>query len=111
QNCHLDAGTKAYGNNYGSVASMYPKFRGRSGSVEDMTKRINDCFERSLNGTGLDSMSTEMLAMKAYMNYIGSNVPKGTKANGSGLKAIPFMNRPADPAKGKDIYVAQCQSC
>lgn len=111
QNCHLDAGTKAYGNNYGSVASMYPKFRGRSGSVENMTKRINDCFERSLNGTGLDSTSTEMLAIKAYMNYIGSNVPKGTKANGSGFKAIPFMNRPADPAKGKDVYVTQCQSC
>lgn len=35
QNCHLDAGTKVYGNNYGSVYSMYPKFRARSGSIED----------------------------------------------------------------------------
>ena len=24
QNCHLDAGTKVWGNNYGSVASLYP---------------------------------------------------------------------------------------
>ncbi|MFM7839970.1 MAG: cytochrome C, partial [Chitinophagaceae bacterium] len=31
QNCHLDAGTKIYGNNYGSVNSHYPKFRPRSG--------------------------------------------------------------------------------
>src|ERR1700758_895908 len=27
QNCHLDAGTKPFGNNYSAVASTYPKFR------------------------------------------------------------------------------------
>jgi hypothetical protein len=34
QNCHLDAGTRPFGNNYGSVASLYPKFRARSGGPE-----------------------------------------------------------------------------
>ena len=33
QNCHLDAGTKPWGNNYGSVASTYPRFRDRSGNI------------------------------------------------------------------------------
>ena len=42
QNCHLEAGTKPYGNNYGSVASTYPKFRARSGSSENIYKRVND---------------------------------------------------------------------
>lgn len=32
QNCHLDAGTKPFGNNYSAVASTYPKFRARSGA-------------------------------------------------------------------------------
>ena len=32
QNCHLDAGTKIFGNNYSAVASTYPKFRARSGA-------------------------------------------------------------------------------
>ena len=27
QNCHLNAGTKTWGNNFSAVASMYPKFR------------------------------------------------------------------------------------
>lgn len=111
QNCHLDAGTKAYGNNYGSVASMYPKFRGRSGTVENTTKRISDCFERSLNGQAPDSTSNEMQAMIAYMNFIGSNVSKGSKAAGSGFKKMPYMNRAADPVRGKQVYVAQCQTC
>jgi thiosulfate dehydrogenase len=54
QNCHLDAGTKPWGNNYGAVASTYPKFRERSGSIETIEKRVNDCFERSLNGSAID---------------------------------------------------------
>jgi thiosulfate dehydrogenase len=33
-NCHLDAGTKPWGNNYGSVFSTYPKKRGRSGQMK-----------------------------------------------------------------------------
>ena len=111
QNCHLEAGTKPYGNNYGSVASMYPKLRNRSGQVENITKRINDCFERSLNGKALDSTSAELLAMKAYIEYIGSNVPKGESAKGSRLKKLAFLDRPADPVKGKEIYTTQCQSC
>lgn len=111
QNCHLDAGTKVFGNNYGSVASTYPKLRARSGSVENIYKRINDCFQRSLNGIELDTTSREMQAIKAYIEYLGKNVPKGQNAEGSGLKSIPFLDRSADPAKGKLVYVDKCQSC
>lgn len=111
QNCHLDAGTKVYGNNYGSVASTYPKFRARSGSEEDIVKRVNDCFERSLNGKALAESSKEMRAIVAYIKYIGKNVPKGQKAEGSGLKEFPFLSRAADPIAGKLVYAEKCASC
>lgn len=111
QNCHLQAGTAVFGNNYGSVASMYPKFRARSGTVENIYKRVNDCFERSLNGTSLDTTGKEMQAIVAYINFIGSAVPKGKKAEGSGLKDLAYLNRAADPANGKLVYTAKCQSC
>ena len=111
QNCHLDAGTRVFGNNYGSVASMYPKFRARSGTVEDLNKRINDCFERSLNGRPLDTLGREMEAIRAYISFIGSNVPKGKPAEGSGLKKMPYLDRAADPAAGELAYVAKCQVC
>ena len=68
QNCHLQAGTAVFANNYGSVASLYPKFRARSGQVEDIYKRVNDCFERSLNGKALSKTSKEMQAVTAYIN-------------------------------------------
>jgi thiosulfate dehydrogenase len=111
QNCHLDAGTRPWGNNYGSVASTYPKFRPRSGEIENIYKRINDCFQRSLNGSALDTNSYEMQALASYMRWLGQNVPKGRKAYSSGLPALPLLDRAADPAKGKTVYLNICSEC
>ncbi len=111
QNCHLDAGTKPFDNNYGSVASTYPKVRARSGKMESIEKRINDCFERSLNGKPLKENSKEMRAMVAYMKFLGENVKKGEKAKGSGFKELAFLSRAADPVKGKAVYDLRCASC
>jgi thiosulfate dehydrogenase len=111
QNCHLQAGTAIFGNNYGSVASLYPKFRARSGGIENIYKRVNDCLERSLNGKALDTTGKEMQAIQAYIKFIGSNVPRGIKAAGSGLKDLVYLDRAADPEKGSAVYTAKCQSC
>ena len=111
QNCHLQAGTAIFGNNYGSVASLYPKFRARSGTTENIYKRVNDCFERSLNGKAIDTAGKEMQAIVAYINFLGSNVEKGKKAEGSGFKDLAVLDRAADPEKGLTIYTAKCQSC
>ena len=111
QNCHLEAGTKPYGNNYGAVFSTYPKYRARSGAIEDIYKRVTDCFERSLNGKAPAKGSKEMEAIVAYINFTGSNVEKGKKAKGSGIYELKFLDRAADPSKGKIAYMAKCQSC
>jgi thiosulfate dehydrogenase len=111
QNCHLEAGTKIFGNNYSAVASTYPKFRPRSGTVEDIYKRVNDCFERSLNGEPLDTMSKEMQAIKSYIMFLGSGLAKGIKPDGAGLKDLAFLDREADPSKGKKVYDMKCVSC
>jgi thiosulfate dehydrogenase len=111
QNCHLEAGTKPWGNNYGAVASTYPKFRERSGTIETIEKRVNDCIERSLNGKTIDNNSTEMRAMIAYIKWLGNEVPKGSKPKGTGIMELSYLSRPADPAKGKTIYTTTCERC
>lgn len=111
QNCHLDAGTRPWGNNYGAVWSTYPKMRARSGKEETVAKRINDCVERSLNGTALDTTGREMQAMMAYMEWLGSGIAKGTKPKGSGIVELAFIDRAADPVHGAEIYTAKCESC
>jgi thiosulfate dehydrogenase len=111
QNCHLNAGTKPFGNNYGSVASLYPRLRARSGGLESIEKRVNDCIERSLNGKRLDSLSREMRAIVAYISWVGKDVPKGKKANGSGLFEMAYLNRSADSTNGKALYASNCAAC
>lgn len=111
QNCHLDAGTRVFGNNYGAVASTYPKYRARSGSIENIYKRINDCFERSLNGNHIDTASQGMKALATYILWLGSNVQKNKKAEGAGFKQLAFLSRAANPNNGKDVYAQKCQSC
>lgn len=111
QNCHLDAGTKYFGNNYLAVASTYPKYRSRSGSIESIEKRVNDCFQRSLNGSTLDSTSLEMRAIVAYIQWVGKDVKKGESPEGVGLVALPFLNRAADPEIGRILYQQNCVTC
>lgn len=111
QNCHLDGGTLPWANNYGAVAATYPKFRDRSGSIETIQKRVNDCLERSLNGKALDSNSREMKAIVSYIHWLGDDVPKGKKPKGSGIMDLKYLDRPADPQKGVLVYQNKCQSC
>lgn len=111
QNCHLDAGTKPFGNNFGAVASTYPKYRERSGQKEDISKRINDCFERSLNGKSLPDSGREMKAMVAYINWVGHKIPKGEKPEGSGIMKLTYLNRAADPQEGRLVFVNHCVRC
>jgi thiosulfate dehydrogenase len=111
QNCHLEAGTKPWGLNYGSVYSTYPKFRERSGSQETIYKRVNDCMERSLNGKALDTNSKEMKAIYAYIKWLGNEVKKGGKVKGSGIEILPFLKTAANPKEGKIVYMQNCQKC
>lgn len=111
QNCHLNGGRKAWGNNYGAVAATYPKFRDRSGSVESISKRVNDCFERSLNGNAIDTNSREMKAIIAYIQWLGKDVEKGKVMKGVGISQLTYLDRPASPEKGKQVYSTKCVSC
>jgi thiosulfate dehydrogenase len=111
QNCHLEAGTKPWGNNYGAVASQYPKIRARSGKLESIEMRINDCLQRSLNGNPIDSLSKEMRGMVAYIKWLGKEIPKGEKPKGTGIQELPFLSRAADPYKGQQNYFISCSKC
>ncbi len=111
QNCHIEAGTRPFGNSFFAVATTYPKYRERSGRVESVEWRIRECMERSLNGKSIDSTDKEMKAMVAYVKWVGKDVKKGEKPMGAGLRDLAYLNRAADPMKGKIVYQQQCQRC
>jgi len=110
-NCHIDAGARSFGGSFSAVASMYPQYRNRSGRIESIEFRVNDCMIRSLNGKPIDSASNEMQAIVAYLKWIGKDVPKNKKPAGAGLEDIPFLDRAADPERGRQVFNSHCISC
>jgi thiosulfate dehydrogenase len=111
QDCHLEAGAKSFAGAFSAVASTYPRYRDRSGRVESIEFRVNDCLLRSLNGEKIDSNGREMRAMVAYLKWIGSEVSKNVKPVGSGLEELSFLTRAADPEKGHQVFAGKCTSC
>ena len=61
--CHLDNGLRANSSPWIGVYARFPQYRSRSGTVEVLEDRINDCFERSMNGRALPLASREMRDM------------------------------------------------
>ncbi len=111
QNCHLEGGIIPYGNNYGKVFATYPQYRARNNGMQSIYDRINDCFERSLNGHALDSNTHEMRAIYAYMKWLGDGIPKGDARGGTGIMKLKYLDRAASPVEGMKVYAANCQSC
>ncbi|HYS19534.1 MAG TPA: hypothetical protein VEO73_00460, partial [Gemmatimonadales bacterium] len=71
--CHLDEGRRPTGSWVGAFA-RYPQYRPRSGTVETIEYRINDCFRRSMNGTALDPGGADMRDMVAYLAFLSRGV-------------------------------------
>lgn len=111
QNCHMDAGSRLFGNNYASFISSYPKFSGRSGKIDPASARISECFERSMAGKAPDTSGKEVQSILAYMKWIGKDVKKGQKLFGNATEKLKFMDHAADPIMGKAIFAQKCQSC
>jgi len=112
QNCHMEAGTRPYGNNLGAASTIYPKYLPRSGTVVSLAEKINECFYRSLNGDIIDTTSKEMRALVAYTTWLGKDFHKDPKLKGSrGIDAPHFIDRAADPAKGEKTYDELCARC
>lgn len=111
QNCHLEAGTKAFGNNFGKVFATYPQYRSRNDGVQTVMMRLQDCFRRSMNGRAPDTTSREMKAIYAYIRWLDDGVRKGSVPIGTKMPTLPYLDRAADPRKGASVYTNHCTSC
>ena len=67
---------------------MFPEYRSRSARVETLGDRINDCFERSMNGTAIRFDSQEMRDMVAYMAFLSRGVAVGIDVISAILRVV-----------------------
>jgi thiosulfate dehydrogenase len=81
--------------------------------MTDIEDRINECMQRSMNGSPLAMDSPEMIAIASYLRSLGAQY----EASGAGRKKAseppPFKtpNRAADLAGGERVFEARCSAC
>ncbi len=95
QNCHLDAGTRPFANNFSIFYAGFPKMSARSGRKEEAFERIDECFERSMNGKAPGRNSREMLAMLAYLKWVGKKQDAAHSIADNSVKKIPYLDAAA----------------
>ncbi|MCS6838219.1 MAG: c-type cytochrome [Bdellovibrionaceae bacterium] len=109
-NCHLNAGTKANAGPWIGIIHRFPQYRDRSGKYDTLTDRINDCFERSLNGQRLPEDDPNLKAILAYMEWLSRPVLPHQKLKGIGMPRLA-LNREPNWERGKEWYMQKCASC
>jgi thiosulfate dehydrogenase len=109
-NCHLDAGRTAYAAPLAGLTGVFPEYRSRRGSVESLEQRINDCFQRSMNGRALPESSNEMIGLLAYIAWLSQGVPTGVEVIGRGFRDLSAPAS-ADPVRGQSLYAQKCAAC
>jgi thiosulfate dehydrogenase len=107
--CHLDAGMRKDGLLLAGVYGRYPQYRTRTGGVVTLEERINDCFQRSLNGHAIERTSSAMTDLVSYMWFISRGVPVDGKIPGQGMKKIEAAG--GDTLRGRSLFAANCTSC
>ncbi len=109
-NCHVADGTQRDAMPLVGSYARFPQFRTRSASVELIEDRINDCFERSMNGKALPRDGRDMHDMVAYLAFLSRGVPVGGDIEGQGLPPVePILN--GDTARGQAVFAANCIAC
>lgn len=107
--CHTADGTRRDQLPLVGVYSRFPQYRVRSGRIALIEERINDCFERSLNGVPLDRTSQEMRDMVAYMAFLSLGVPVGAQVEGQGMPMLQPLS--GDTARAAPLFASTCAPC
>lgn len=110
--CHLNGGTTPYASPWVGIWGVFPEYRSRNAKVNALQDRVNDCFQRSMNGKPLPVDSDEMRGILAYMWWLSKDVPTGMDVEGRGFKRIKLPDAASiDPIRGKQLYAEKCSAC
>lgn len=108
--CHLDAGHRESGTWLG-VFARYPQYRARSGLVETIEYRVNDCFRRSMNGTALDPAGPDMRDIVTYLAFLSRGVGVAPPGGGPNTRLQRWASFTADTSAGARVFAASCAKC
>ena len=108
-NCHMADGTQRDAMPLVGSYARFPQYRARSGRVDVLEDRINDCFQRSMNGKALPREGRDMHDIIAYLAFLSTGFPVGMEMEGQGVPAIEPLQ--GDTARGREVFAANCVAC
>ena len=107
--CHLDDGTRVNAAPLVGVYARFPQFRDRSNSVAIIEDRVNDCFQRSMNGRALPYDSRDMRDIVAWLAFLSRGAPVHRDTTPRGITLLPAMA--PDTAAGRAQFATTCAAC
>lgn len=107
--CHPDEGRRPDAMPWVGVYGRFPQYRARSGRINVIEDRINDCFERSMNGRALDPDSRAMRDIVSYMAFLSKGIPVGADVTGQGLPKLKVTR--GDTLAGRELFAGICARC
>ena len=107
--CHLDNGLRRNAMPWVGTYARFPQYRARSGKVDLIEDRVNDCFERSMNGKALSPSGRNMGDIVAYLAFLSNGIPVGAQMEGQGLARLKPLN--GDLKRGVAIFASTCTRC
>jgi thiosulfate dehydrogenase len=107
--CHMGDGLVANKMPFVGVYARFPQYRTRSATVEIIEDRINDCFERSMNGKALARDGRPMRDIVAYLAFLSYGIPVGSQVEGQGLARLDPLS--GDTTRGRELFASRCTTC
>jgi thiosulfate dehydrogenase len=107
--CHLKEGLQPNAMPWVGAYARFPQYRARSGKVDLIEDRINDCFRRSMNGHALDPAGRDMRDIVSYFAFLSSGIPVGVEMEGQGLPKLQPLA--GDLTRGAAVFASTCVRC
>jgi thiosulfate dehydrogenase len=89
----------------------FPAYRAKDGHVNTFAERLQGCFRFSLNGKAPPLGDPVLVALETYSYFLARGLPTGEDAPGRGYSRLPKPERPADFARGAQVYTQRCAMC
>jgi cytochrome c/ABC-type molybdate transport system substrate-binding protein len=111
ENCHLQAGRQAYAAPLWAAYVVYPRYQGKAKEVVTFAKRIQECFQFSMNGKAPPADGKTITALISYSAWLAKGAPVGMNLPGRGYKFLKLPAQKPNAARGKAVFTVNCIAC
>jgi thiosulfate dehydrogenase len=109
--CHLGDGRQRNALPLTGVYARFPQYRARTGAVQRLEDRVNDCLLRSMNGSALALDDAAMRDIIAYLAFISRGTVVEEARSPAAGASLTTEGSTGDTIAGAQVYRAQCVRC